>query len=238
MIFVKTNCAEILGLELSRPSWGRDTVAVGTATDPYQPIEGKYRITRRCIEAFAAWRTPITLVTKGTMVVRDVDVLQELAEKTDSTVCFSITTVDRSLARRLEPGTAAPVKRLEAMQRLIDAGVDAGVALAPVVPAVTDGPANIEAVVRAAADHGARFLWSSTLYLKEGTKDHFLIFIENEYPALQYAYRGLYPGAYVPRNVQRQVEVRVDGAKRAHGLKSRPDRHRRAPVQLGMELGG
>ena len=99
---------------------------MGTATDPYQPIEGKYRITRRCLEAFADWRSPVVLVTKGTMVVRDIDVLQELARTTDSAVCFSVTTLDLAVARKLEPGTAPPIKRLQAMERLVAAGVKAG----------------------------------------------------------------------------------------------------------------
>ena len=235
IIFVKGNCPEVLARELSRRSWRRDTVAVGTATDPYQPIEGKYRLTRHCLEAFAAWRTPVALLTKGTLAVRDVDVLQELTRKTDSTVCFSVTTVDRETARRLEPGTPPPEKRLLAMSRLVDAGIDAGVALAPVVPGITDGRANIEAVVRAAADHGARFLWSSALYLKPGTKEHFLDFVGSEYPSLRHEYRRMYPGAYAPSYVQRRVSLRVDDAMRERGLSSRPPRRRPTPVQLRME---
>ncbi len=234
VIFVKANCPEVLGLELSRPSWRRDTVAVGTATDPYQPIEGKYRLTRRCLEMFAAWRTPIALLTKGTLAVRDVDVLQELTSRTGSTICFSVTTVDRETARGLEPGTPPPEKRLLAMSRLVDAGVNAGVALAPVVPGITDGRANIEAVVRAAADHGARFLWSSVLYLKQGTKDHFLDYVASEHPSLRHEYRSMYPGAYAPDSLQRGISRSVDDAMRASGLAPRPPRRRPEPVQLRL----
>ena len=234
VILVKANCPDVLGLELSRPSWRRDTVAVGTATDPYQPIEGKYRLTRRCLEVFAVWRTPIALLTKGTLAVRDIDVLQELTRKTDSTVCFSVTTVDRETARRLEPGTPPPEKRLLAMSRLVDAGVNAGVALAPVVPGITDGRANIEAVVRAAADRGARFLWSSALYLKPGTKEHFLDFVASEHPSLRHEYRRMYPGAYAPQRVQRRIRRSVDDAMRANGLAPRPPRRRPEAVQLRL----
>ena len=152
--------------------------------------------------------------------------LQELTAKTDSTVCFSVTTVDRAMARRLEPGTPPPEKRLLAMSRLVDAGVNAGVALAPVIPGITDGKASIEAVVRAAADHGARFLWSSALYLKPGTKEHFLDFVGSEFPSLRHEYRRMYPGAYAPDYVQRRVRLRVDDAMRGHGLSSRPPRRR------------
>ena len=121
------------------------------------------------------------------------------------------------------------------MSRLVDAGIDAGVALAPVVPGITDGKANIEAVVRAAADHGARFLWSSALYLKPGTKEHFLDFVGSEYPSLRHEYRRMYPGAYAPSYVQRRVSLRVDDAMRERGLSSRPPRRRPTPVQLRME---
>lgn len=108
VIFVKTNEPEVLGEELSLRSWRRESVAVGTATDPYQPIEGKYRLTRRCLEVFSQWRSLVTLVTKGTLVVRDVDVLQELSRRADCTVCFSVTTMDPELTRKLEPGTPPP----------------------------------------------------------------------------------------------------------------------------------
>ena len=121
------------------------------------------------------------------------------------------------------------------MSRLADAGVNAGVALAPVVPGITDGRANIEAVVRAAADHGARFLWSSVLYLKEGTKDHFLDYVASEHPTLRHEYRRMYPGAYAPDRVQRRVRSTVDAAMRGRGLAPRPPRRRPEPVQLRME---
>ena len=138
VIFVKVNAPQVLGEELSRPSWRREPVSVGTATDPYQPIEGKYRLTRRCLEAFARWRNPITLVTKGTMVVREIDVLEELSRSADCTVCFSVTTMDLDLVRRLEPGTPPPDRRMQAMERLVQAGIKAGIALAPIIPGITD----------------------------------------------------------------------------------------------------
>lgn len=110
IIFVKLNAPQVLRRELARPSWKRETVAVGTATDPYQPAEGKYRITRGCLEAFADFHSPIGLVTKGTMIVRDIDVLSDLAHKADGSVCFSVTTLDSQLWRRLEPGTPPPLE--------------------------------------------------------------------------------------------------------------------------------
>ena len=218
VIFVKTNVAEVLREELSRASWRREEVVVGTATDPYQPIEGKYRLTRRCLEAFVERRSPMSLITKGTMIVRDVDVLGELARRVDCTVCFSITTMDVDLAGKLEPGTPPPSKRLQALERLVKAGVKAGVALAPVIPQITDGVHNLEEVARCAASHGARFLWASMLYLKPGTKEHFLRFVQHEYPGLEADFRRLYPDSYAPKWDQQQLQRRAAELKRAYGL--------------------
>ena len=218
LIFVKTNVAEVLAQELSRPSWRREQVAMGTATDPYQPIEGKYRLTRRCLEVFVEWRSPLSLITKGTMAIRDVDVLQELARRVECTACFSITTMDAELAGKLEPGTPPPAKRLQAVERLVQSGVKAGVALAPIIPGITDDRANLEDVARSAASHGARFLWGNLLYLKPGTKEHFLDFVRRDYPGLLNDFQRLYPGAYAPKSAQSQVRRRVEGLKRAYVL--------------------
>ena len=234
LIGVKVNAPEVLSRELSRPAWRRETVAVGTATDPYQPIEGKYRITRRCLEAFATWRTPVSLITKGSMAVRDADVMADLARRAGCTVCFSITTLDADLARRLEPGTPPPIKRLATMVKLVDVGVNAGVLIAPIVPGVTDAPASLEAVARAAADHGARWLGGNVLNLKIGTKEHFMGFLEAQYPALLSEYARLYPGGFAPRRFQGQVQARVEDLAHAYGLRPRGDDA--GPRQLALAL--
>src|SRR5690349_12056079 len=131
LIFVKVNFAEVLRQELDKPSWTRDLVALGTATDPYQPIEGHYKLTRRSIEALIAARTPVGIVTKGPMVVRDRDLLAELSTVADCTVCLSVPTVDEDAWRALEPGTAHPLQRLRAVRTLREVGVNAGVLMAP-----------------------------------------------------------------------------------------------------------
>src|SRR5262245_35501945 len=177
LIFVKTNLPEVLRKELDRPSWTREEVAVGTATDPYQPIEGHYKLTRRSLQAFIAARTPIGLVTKGPMVVRDAELLAELGEKAGCTVCMSVPTVDESAWSALEPGTAHPLQRLRAVKELRKQGVKAGVLMAPIVPGFTTQPARLEATIRAIAEHDAAFVGSNVLHLKGGTKDHFLGFI-------------------------------------------------------------
>ena len=221
VISVKTNVPDVLRRELSRPSWKYETVAIGTSTDPYQPIEGKYRLTRRCLQAFADRGSPIGLVTKGTMVVRDRDVLSDLSAWGGGAVCISITTLDLDLWRRLEPGTPPPMQRLRAVETLVKSGVNAGVLVAPIIPGITDGLSSLSAVARAASAHGARFLGGSTLYLKEGTKEHFFEFLKAEYPDLAESYGRLYPGAYAPRRVQDRVQGIMHKLKRVNGLLDR-----------------
>ena len=220
-VMVKVNAPEALERDLSRPSWKRDTVAVGTATDPYQPVEGKYRITRRCLEVFCRKRNPVGIVTKGTMLIRDLDLLTELSRRAACTVCFSITTLDEGLRRKLEPGTPPAQKRLQVMEKLVAAGVNAGVILAPIIPGITDSPSNLEEVAKAAAHHGARFLSSNVLNLKEGTKEHFFSFLQKEYPSLAGTYRRLYPGPFASRYLTQTVQSEVARLKRTYDLHER-----------------
>jgi DNA repair photolyase len=218
VIFVKINIAEVLARELDKPSWQREQVAVGTATDPYQPIEGHYRLTRRSLEALLAGRTAIGLVTKGPMVVRDADLLAELGRKYGCTVCMSVPTVDEDAWKALEPGTAHPLQRLRAVRLLRDAGVHAGVLMAPVVPGFTTQPAKLEATIKAVADHGAAFMGANVMYLKGGTKDHFMGFLAREFPHLVEGYQRLYAGAYAPADYVRSVRQLLDTLQARYGL--------------------
>jgi DNA repair photolyase len=236
VIFVKTNIVERLRREMQRPSWMGEIVMLGTATDPYQPIEGRYQLTRGCLEALRDHRTPVSLVTKGTMIVRDLDVLGQLAEMGAVSVCFSLTTVNQDLWRQLEPGTPPPAQRLRALSRLARAGIRAGVLLAPVIPGLTDDQPNLEAVVKAAADHGAQFLGAQTLYLKPGTREHFMGFLETEHPALVSAYRRLYPGAYAPKRFRQGLSTMVADIKREHALRDRPGNSSPTYQQLALHL--
>src|SRR5712671_8240122 len=158
VILVKSNIAEVLRRELDRPAWRREQVALGTATDPYQPIEGRYRLTRASLELLARARTPVGLVTKGPMVVRDADVLIEIARASHCDVYMSVPTVDEDAWRTLEPGTAHPLQRLRAVRQLVDAGINAGVLMAPIVPGFSSSRAKLERTVKAIADCGARFM--------------------------------------------------------------------------------
>ncbi|HWP29406.1 MAG TPA: radical SAM protein [Chloroflexota bacterium] len=240
-ILVKVNIAEVLRQELARPSWAGEPVALGTATDCYQPAEARYRLTRRCLELFARFRTPISLVTKGTMVLRDLDVLQELTARAGATVYFSVPTVDRELWRRTEPGTPPPEQRLRVMERLVAAGIHAGVLLAPLLPGLSATPAQIEQAVRAAAAHGARFIGAGVLHLGPEVREHFLAFLEREYPTLVEGYRRLYGMRYAPQAYEAQVERRVREAKALAGYQAvLPSRREpsaaRRPLQLALPL--
>jgi DNA repair photolyase len=192
VIFVKVNLPEVLRAELSRPGWKGERVAVGTATDPYQPAEARYLITRRCLEVFARRANPCSVTTKGTLVVRDIDLFQELARLTDFAVNVSLITLDAAVWRRLEPRTPPPASRLRAVERLAAAGIRVNIFLAPILPGLTDRPEQLAAVVRAAADHGAAGVYPGVLRLGPGVKEVFLTAVSRHFPSLRAFYEGLY----------------------------------------------
>ncbi|HKA50481.1 MAG TPA: radical SAM protein [Candidatus Dormibacteraeota bacterium] len=211
-IRIKVNVAEVLRRELTRPSWRRETVVVGAATDPYQPAEGRYRLTRACIQAFADFASPMSLITRGPMIVRDTDLLCRLARRAQLTITFSIPTLDDEVWRRTEPGTAHPSQRLRAVGRLAAAGLRVSVAMAPILPGLSDRPDQIEAVVIAARDAGASHLWSGMLHLRDGTRQHFLATLERYWPELLPRYladyrAGPYLNAQKTQPVQRTVSA-------------------------------
>jgi len=218
LILVKTNLVPVLRRELARPSWTREPVALGAATDCYQPIEGHYRLTRGALEALRDARTPVDLVTKGPMVVRDLDLLQDLTRGPGCTVYLSVPCVDEDVWQALEPGTAHPLQRLRAVRALADAGIRAGVLMMPIVPGLSSHPARIERTVRAAADHGAAFLGSNVMHLEGGTRDHFLSFLGREYPHLLEGYERLYRGKYASPAYRGKVRQVVAGLKARYGL--------------------
>ena len=221
VIFVKVNFVQVLRTELDHPRWTRENVAFGTATDPYQPIEGRYKLSRGTLEALVAGRTPVSIVTKGPMVIRDIDVLQELGKVAGATVCISVPCVDEVVWRTLEPGTAHPLQRLRAVRALVDAGIEAGVLINPLVPGFSTAPAKIEATVKAVADHGARFVGSNTMFLEGGTRDHFMRFLQQEFPAMVEQYDRLYASKYLPKDYREQVQKTVGLLKTRYGLAQR-----------------
>jgi DNA repair photolyase len=221
MILVKHNLVEVLMRELDRPSWTREQVAVGTATDPYQPIEGHYKLTRRSIQALTRGRTPIGLVTKGPMVVRDIDVLAEHASVARCTICMSVPTVDEDAWRTLEPGTAHPLQRLRAVRELVDAGLNAGVLMAPIVPGFSSSKSKLDRTVKAIADHGARFVGCNVMYLQGGTRTHFMTFIAREFPAMAPRFEKLYAKKYPPDSYRKEVQAMVQVLQSRYGLNRR-----------------
>jgi DNA repair photolyase len=237
-IRIKVNIAEVLRRELARPSWRREGVAIGAATDPYQPAEGRYRLTRSCLEALSAARNPFAIITRGPLIVRDVDVLAEASRRADVSVTFSVPTVDLDVWRRTEPGTAPPRQRLRALTRLVDAGVRASVGLAPILPGISDRPEQLADVVRAARDAGACGVWANVLYLKPGTREHFLECLGRDWPELLPQYETLYGRrAYLPGAETEPVRQTVRALAREHGIR---DRRRirleppREPEQLNL----
>ncbi len=221
-IRVKTNVAEVLRRELARSSWQREAVAVGAATDPYQPAEGRYRLTRGCIEAFAEAETPFSIITRGPLIVRDVDVLAKAARSARVSVTFSVPTLDEEIWRRTEPGTAPPRQRLRALARLVEAGIDASVGMAPILPGLSDRPELLADVVREGRAAGATGIWATLLYLRPGTREHFLDALERDWPELLPDYERLYArGAYLPRRETDPVRERVRILARSHGIRDR-----------------
>lgn len=222
VILVKRNFVEVLRAELAKPSWHRSQTALGTATDPYQPIEGHYRLTRGTLEALVEGRTPVGIVTKGPMVVRDRDLLLELDRVAGCVVYMSVPTVDEEAWRTLEPGTASPHQRLRAVRELADAGVSIGVLMAPIVPGFSTSRAKVERTIKTIADHGARFVGCNVMYLQDGTRAHFMGFLEREFPHLRPRFERLYSRTYPPDAYTRQVKAMVRVLQDRYGLSRRP----------------
>ena len=219
---VKVNVAEVLRRELARRSWRGDSVAIGAATDPYQPAEGRYRLTRACLEVLAAAANPFGLITRGPMIVRDIDVLQEASRMADVSVTFSVPTLDEDVWRRTEPDTAPPRQRLRALKQLVDAGIKAGVAMAPILPGISDGQEQLAEVVRAAREAGAVHVWANLLYLRPGTREHFLEHLARDWPEELERYERLYAkGAYLPHAERKPVQEQVAELRRRYDVADR-----------------
>jgi DNA repair photolyase len=221
-IRVKVNVADVLRAELGRASWQGGTVAIGAATDPYQPAEGRYRLTRRCLEVLRDAANPFSLITRSPMIVRDLDVLVEAARRAEVGVVFSVPTLDEEVWRRTEPGTPPPRRRLEAVTRLVEAGIKAGVGMAPILPGISDAPEQLEQVVRAAREAGATSVWANLLYLKPGTREHFLDALARDWPEELDRYATLYSSrAYLPKSQTEPVRQLVAELRRRHGVRDR-----------------
>ena len=221
-IRVKTNVVDVLRRELARASWSGETVAIGAATDPYQPAEGRYRLTRGCIEALSEARNSFSIITRGPLVVRDVDVLAEAARRADVSVTFSVPTVDLEVWRKTEPGTAPPRQRLRALSKLVEAGVRASVGMAPLLPGISDRPEQLGEVVRAAREAGACGIWANVLFLRPGTREHFLENLARDWPEELERYERLYAGrAYLGSDITKPARAAVAELAKVHGIRDR-----------------
>ena len=196
--------------ELARSSWEHEQVTVGAATDPYQPAEGKYKLTRACLEVFRDASNPFGIITRGPMIVRDLDVLVEASRRASVAVTFSIPTLDEEVWKRTEPSTAHPRQRLRALKELVDAGVKARVGMAPILPGISDSPEQLREVVRAAREAGATGIWANLLFLRPGTREHFLEHLAEDWPEQLPLYEELYAGrAYLGADEQKPVRSEV-----------------------------
>ena len=210
LILVKANLPEVLARQLTHRTWAHELVAIGTATDPYQPIEGHYRLTRRCLEVFRDTRTPVSIVTKGPMVVRDIDVLREISARVDCRIHLSIPTVDETAWAKLEPGTASPMQRLRAVRQMTDAGLQAGVLMMPLVPGITTPRAIVERTLQAFVDAGARFVGTCVARLDPGVREHFFGFLAREYPDLVDGYARLYKSSRAAKPYVEEINAMVE----------------------------
>ncbi len=221
-IRVKVNIAEVLRRELARPSWEQELVALGAATDPYQPAEGRYKLTRACLEVLAEATNPFSIITRGPMIVRDIDVLAEAARRAKVSVTFSIPTLDEEVWRKTEPGTAHPRQRLRALKALVDAGVRFCVGMAPVLPGISSKPSQLAEVVRAAREAGACSIWANLLFLRPGTREHFLEALARDWPEELDRYERLYRGrAYLGAERTKPLRAQVDALAREYGVRDR-----------------
>ena len=214
-IRVKTNVAEVLRAELARRSWTGAPIAIGAATDPYQPAEARYRLTRRCLEVLAERRNPFGIVTRGPLVVRDRDVLAHAAARAKVGVHISIPTLDEAVTSVTEPGAAPPRARLRAVAMLAAAGIRVSVAMAPILPGISDAPASLEAVVRAARDAGATGVWAGLAHLGPGAREHFLERLGEVWPEQRERLAALYEGReYLERSRAAALQTEVEMLRR------------------------
>jgi DNA repair photolyase len=221
-IRVKVNVVEVLRTELARASWAHETIAIGAATDPYQPAEGHYRLTRGCLEALADAHNSFSIITRGPMIVRDVDVLAEASRRADVSVTFSIPTLDENVWRKTEPSTAHPRQRLRALKLLVDAGVKASIGMAPILPGISDGAEQLAEVVRAAREAGACGIWANLLFLKPGTREHFLEHLAEDWPEELERYERLYRRrAYLGKEQTKPMRERVNALAEEHCIRDR-----------------
>ncbi|MHA7305789.1 Rv2578c family radical SAM protein [Arthrobacter sp. TMN-49] len=218
-VVVKVNVAQVLTKELRKASWQRDHVALGTNTDPYQRAEGRYQLMPGIIKALAESGTPFSILTKGTLLARDLGLLREAGQHVSVGMGISLALLNEDLANTLEPGTPSPKARLALISKLRDAGLPCGVMAMPILPWLTDSDDALDSLFAALAHAGATGLSAGALYLRPGTREWFMQWLAREHPALVGRYQRLYgSGAYAPKEYRQWLASRVNEAKARHGF--------------------
>ena len=218
-IYVKQHAAELLRQELRHVKPG-EFISIGAATDPFQPAEKRYEVTRAILGEFARHKgLQLGIITKSNLVLRDVDLLQEISRNNHLSVTLTITTLDFDLARILEPRAPRPDLRLGAVRQLIDCGIHAGVSCCPVMPAITDSPRNLESLVQATAEAGGRYIFANPLFLKPCSSAVFMPFLEEKFPQLVAAYRARYKDrAFLPKTYHQRIAQLMAKLRQKHGM--------------------
>jgi DNA repair photolyase len=218
-IFVKQQAGHLLRRDLKRVKAGEE-IAIGTATDPYQPAERRYEVTRGILEEFALHRGfQIGIITKSQLILRDLELLRKVGEHNQVSVNITITTLDTHLARILDPRAPRPDLRLNAIKILNEAGIPCGVSCAPVLPGITDRPKDLDALVATVRAHGARGIFANPLFLKPCSASVFLPFLEKEFPELAENYRKRYSkSAFVPEAYRKRLQELMASLKKKHGF--------------------
>ncbi len=224
-IYAKVNAPDLLRAELRGARDRGLPIALGTATDPYQPAEKQFEITRRMLEVFAEFAgLEFSITTKSILILRDLDLLRRISARHRFSVHMTVTTTDERLARLLEPKAPPPAKRLEAVRALSEAGIRVGVNLMPILPGLTDSPRALEAVTRAAAEAGATSLYGNLLFLMPSAMKQFMPFLEREFPRLVKRYRKLYArSAYLNGEYKEEISKLVSTLRTRYGLDGRRD---------------
>jgi DNA repair photolyase len=219
-IVVKVNAAERLRHELAAPTWGGEHVAMGTNVDCYQRAEGRYRLMPGILAALRDAENPFSILTKGALVLRDLDLLRQARAVTDVSVSLSIGLLDREIWRSVEPGTPSPARRLQVVRELSDAGLRCGVLMAPILPFLTDSPEQLDAAVAAIAAAGAESVTPLVLHLRPGAREWYQAWLRRHHPGLLEDYRALYgKGSYAQRSYQTAIREYVEERAERHGLR-------------------
>jgi DNA repair photolyase len=218
-IVVKINAPELLRKELAKRTWTGEHIAMGTNVDPYQRAEGRYRLMRGILETLVDAANPFSILTKGSLILRDLDLLEKAADVTDVGANVSVGSVDRDLWRAVESGTPSPQKRLEVCSKLNDVGVGCGVLMAPILPFLSDSPSQLEATVKAISETGATHITPIVLHLRPGAREWYMAWLSREHPALVPRYQQLYGrGSYAPKAFQQTVSARVHDLAVRYGI--------------------